>query len=357
MTSELGDKIHPATPYRRAEARRQGQVARSTELSAAAMCLAAVLLLRYGGGDLAAALASMLASALDSTSSTAVAVASLWSVGKSLAPIAAGLLLIGLAVNLVQTGFIFTRRKDAHPLNPFAGIERLLSGRSFFGGVMSVVKLGIVAAVAYVALRGQIVALAGLQSRPASEAIFAGFGLVYAVAIRVIIALLALAAIDFTYQRFRHERDLRMTLREMKDETRRQEGDPDMKRRRRSVAAAWVASRLQRDVTGADVVVTAAGDTVAVAMRFDPQTMIAPRVVAKGQGSAARHIREAAIEKGIPLVERASLAASLASAVGISRDVPVHFHEEVAELFAYIRTIERETPRAGVRGYERLGLA
>ena len=357
MSEDAGDKIHPPTAHRRAEARRQGQVARSDELSAAVLCLAAVILLRYGGADLIGALASMLANSLGGTSSPSFGT-NFWAIGKSLAPIAAALMLIGLAVNLVQTGFLFTRRKDGRPLDPFVGIERLFSGRSFFGGLMNASKLLIVAFVAFVALRGQIDAMAGLQSRPAAEAIVAGFALVYGVAIRVIVVLLVLALIDYAYQRFRHERDLRMTRREMKEELKRQEGDPELKRRRRSVAAAWIASKLQREVARADVVLTAAGDSAAVALRFDPRTMDAPRVLAKGHAGAARQIREAAVAKGIPLVEQSSLAAALASdggGGGGGGDVPDRFHAELAEVFAYVRTIDSAAARARVRGYEGLG--
>jgi flagellar biosynthesis protein FlhB len=351
MTRDAGDKIHPATPYRRAEARRQGQVARSSELSAAVLCVAALVLLRNSGTNLIGALMSMLAAALGPSQTPQLG---FWLIGKALAPFAAGLMLIGIAVNLVQTGFLFTRRKDARPLNPIAGIERLFSGRALFGGVMSLVKLLIVAAVAYVALRGQVNDLAELQSRPASDAIAAGFALIYGVALRVTIVLLVLALIDYAYQRFCHERDLRMTRGEMKEELKRQEGDPDMKRRRRSIAATWAASRLQRDVSRADVVLTAAGDSAAVALRFDLATMAEPRVLAKGHGAAARHIREVAIAKGIPLVERSSLATQLAS---LARDIPAHFHTELAEVFAYLRTIESKTPRTHVGGYEGLGIA
>jgi len=243
----------------------------------------------------------------------------------------------------VQTGFLFVRRKDARPLDAIAGVRRIFSGRSLAGGMMSAGKLLVVAGVAFVAIRGQLEALVALQGRSAAEAVAAGIALVYAIALRVVVALLVLACVEYAYQRFLHERDLRMTRREIKEEARRQDGDPETKRRRRGIAAAWAASRLQRDIAGADVVVTSAGDGAAVALRFDPKSMSAPRVLAKGQGAAiAGKIREAAIRRGVPVIERPALATAIASLVGIARNVPAPFHDELAELFAYANAIRAQ---------------
>ncbi len=335
MTEDWADKTEPATPYRRAEARRRGEVARSGELSAAVLCLAAVLLIHHGGPKLAIALKAVLTDSLTSSSSTTPFM-NLARIGTALAPIAAGLVLIGLAANLVQTGFLFARRSDAKPLNAIAGVARIFSGRSFVTGMLGTGKLLVVALIAYLAVRGQMRSLLALQTLPAGQAVGTGLALVYAVAIRVVVALLALALLDYAYQRFTHERSLRMSRREVKEETRRQEGDPDMKRRRRNVAAAWAVSRLQRDVSLADVVITGAGDSAAVALKFDPRSMTSPRVLAKGVGLVARQMRETAIGKGIPVVELSTLAASLASNVGVGRDVPARFHAELAETFAYV---------------------
>src|SRR5437867_8099191 len=122
MTQDWSEKTEAPTPHRRAEARRRGNVARSAELSAALLCLAAVLLLRQSGTKLAAALRLLLADSLSSASSPiTLPLGRVLLIAETLIPLAVGLLLIGLAANLVQTGFLLGLRRDARPLDPFAG--------------------------------------------------------------------------------------------------------------------------------------------------------------------------------------------------------------------------------------------
>src|SRR5438477_4922177 len=128
MAEDWSEKTEAPTPHRRAEARQRGNVARSAELSAAVLCLAAVLMLRHSGPNLAAALRLLLADSLSSASAPiATPVERILLIGKTLIPLAAGLLLIGLAANLVQTGFLFGLRRDNRPLDPFAGFARMFS--------------------------------------------------------------------------------------------------------------------------------------------------------------------------------------------------------------------------------------
>jgi flagellar biosynthetic protein FlhB len=160
-----------------------------------------------------------------------------------------------------------------------------------------------------------------------------------AVALQVAAALLGLGILDYAYQWFRHERELRMTRREVKEEQRRNDGAPETKRRRKQAAINFQAARLEREVLSANVVVT--GRDVAVAIHFDSQTMLAPRVVSRGKGQAACSIRETAERKAITIVERDALARSLFRAVTINRDVPDHLFAPVAEVLAFSYELQR----------------
>src|SRR5437867_4382146 len=130
MAEDWSEKTQPATPHRRAEARRRGHVARSAELSAAVLCLAALLLVQHSAPLLVSTLKQLLS---ESLSSTTIPQTRFLAIGTALAPIAAGLMLVALAANLVQTGFLFGFRRDARPLDPFAGMGRIFSQRSFVG--------------------------------------------------------------------------------------------------------------------------------------------------------------------------------------------------------------------------------
>jgi flagellar biosynthetic protein FlhB len=261
---------------------------------------------------------------------------------RTLAPIAAGLFFVAVAANLAQSGFAFARHKDAPALDPFAGFGRIFSGRSLVGLFFNTGKIILAATIAYLAVRSQWDALLALQGRPASQAFGVGLSIVYTVAIRVIGVLVAIGVLDYAWQRYVHERDLRMTRREVKEEMRRQEVDPATRRRRRGAAMAWSASRIQRDVATADVVLVDARDSAAVALKFDEQNMTAPRLLAKGRGATAQQIREAALQSAIPVVEQARLALAVAKAVAVGRDVPGRFHADLADVFAYTLSLRGE---------------
>jgi flagellar biosynthetic protein FlhB len=153
--------------------------------------------------------------------------------------------------------------------------------------------------------------------------------------LRASVAILVLAILDYGFQRWVFERDLRMTKSELKEELRRMEGDPRMKERRRKVQQQIAYQRMMRDVPKASVVVTNPTQ-IAVAIRYDDSEMAAPRVVAKGEGYIAQRIREVAMENGVPVVERRELARALYGAVEIGQEIPPQFYKTVAELLAYV---------------------
>jgi len=162
------------------------------------------------------------------------------------------------------------------------------------------------------------------------------------------IALLILALLDYAWQRFRHERDLRMTKEEVKDELRRMEGDPHIKRRRRQLQLQLAMQRLRKDVPKADVVVTNPTH-LAVAIAYDSGTMMAPKVVAKGADEIALRIRQIAAECGIPVVERKPLARALYEAVEVGQYIPENFYRAIAEILAYIYELAGRS-KAAARG-------
>jgi flagellar biosynthetic protein FlhB len=338
MADDLADKTEAPTLHKRLEARRDGKIAHSGELSAAVMCLAALLLLQQTGPRVVIALQTLLVEGLSRPAGLELPHV-LRLIAGSLAPLAVGLVLIALAANLLQTGFWFGFRRDTKVLDAVAGTQRIFSQRSVVAVAMSVAKLLIVAAVAFIAVRGQLNAIVSLQSRSSADTLPMGIAIVFAVAVRVVTALVILAVLDYAYQRYCHERELRMTRREVKDELRRQDGDPEIKRRRRGVAGALSAATLRVDVAGADVIVVDAND-IAVALRYDPQSMDAPHVLAIGRGYIAQQVRNLAATSDIPLVERPTLAGAIAGSCNAGRDVPAKFHADVAEVLAYAYAIQ-----------------
>jgi flagellar biosynthetic protein FlhB len=347
LAEDAGEKTEAPTPRRRQQAAEQGQVARSPDLVAAALVVGAMLLLSAFGGGVVKALQDLLGETLSAASfrdvsSPAAAVRQLgrglMMVGKALLPLFAGLMLIAAVGNLLQVGLRFNLNRlqpNLAALNPFRGVGRMFGGRSPARGAMSFLKFVLIAAVAYSALRDRMGQIVLAQDKEFAQVFGLAVAIIYAVAMRIGIALLILAILDYVWQRWQLERELRMTKQEVKDEMRSMEGDPKVKQRRRQIAYQIASRKLKKDVPTADVVVTNPTE-FAVALKYDPESMHAPKVIAKGQGLIAARIRQLAVEAGVPILERKPLARALYKLVEVGHEIPEQFYAAVAEILAYV---------------------
>jgi flagellar biosynthetic protein FlhB len=165
-------------------------------------------------------------------------------------------------------------------------------------------------------------------------------------AIKIAVVLLVLALLDYAFQRWKQEQDLKMTSQEVREEMKNLQGDPQTAARRRSVQRQLVLNRLGAAVPKADVVVTNPTE-LAIAIQYESETMAAPIVVAKGAGIIAQRIRRLALENGIPIVERKPLAQALYKQVEIGQAVPQDAYTAVAEVLAYVYQLKgKKAPRA-----------
>ncbi|MFQ6048862.1 MAG: flagellar biosynthesis protein FlhB, partial [Phycisphaerae bacterium] len=245
---------------------------------------------------------------------------------------------IGLAANVAQVGWLLT----GHPLipslskiNPLAGLRRLVSIRALVRLLISLAKIVLVGAVAYLTIRQQIGPIVhSLRLDHRLLLVLAG-QMLFTLGVRLGLVLLVLAIVDYAWNRYKHEQDLRMTKEEVKEELRRMEGDPVVRQRRRRVQMQLTLQRMGIEVPRSDVVITNPTE-VAVAIRYQAETMSAPRVVAKGQGLLARRIRQLAIQHGVPIVERPALARALYRIVEVGQEIPPQFYRAIAEILAYV---------------------
>jgi flagellar biosynthetic protein FlhB len=347
MADDFGDKTEAPTPKRRQEAREQGQIARSPDLTAAALLLAVIVMLDWYGPGLIGALKTLMTQmlgpeSLQDTSREGAAnwfVIALRLVAGALAPLMIGLVLVAIVINLVQVGF-FLNFKRLQPqitaLNPFKGLKKIFSGRDgLMQLVMSLLKLTFVACVAYSAVHGKLDLILSTQNKEFIGIFALGAQIVYSVGLRIGAVLLILAILDYAWQRFRNEQKLKMSKQEIKEEMRRMEGDPQVKSRRRQIALARITQGIRQNVPTADVIVTNPTE-FAVALKYDSDTMHAPKVVAKGTDFLAHTIRMIAIEHGIPVLERPPLARALYRLVEVGQEIPEQFYSAVAEILAYV---------------------
>jgi len=360
MADTAQDRTEPATPRRREEARKRGQVPKSTDLTAAIVLLGTVILLNVMQEAVLERFQAVIAYCLGAPGPEAGdpqrMLPSLLYAGRVsagiLLPVLITVTLLALVASLGQVGLLFTVRPitpSLDKLNPISGAKRLFSARSLVQLLMGLAKILVLSAVAYGTLKGRLPRLASASLLPFEAMAEITFDFLFTLGIRLTTCLLLLAIIDWIYQRMKHEKDLRMTKQEVREELKRMDGDPQLKRRRREIQMQLALQRVRSAVPKADVVVTNP-TSVAVAIRYDSATMNAPRVVAKGADLLARRIRELAILHGVPIVERPPLARTLFRTVEVGQEIPADLYRAVAEVLAYVYEL------AG-RGYRRRPLA
>jgi flagellar biosynthetic protein FlhB len=263
-------------------------------------------------------------------------------------PVLGGIIVMAVVVNLAQVGLNFHAQRLAPnlgALNPLKGLGRLLGqGRGAFQLVMNLMKLLLVALVGYSAVRGRMEQIVSVQQLSFLQVFALGAQIIYSIALRIGVLLLLLAIVDYIFQRWRIERELRMSKQEVKEEMKRMDGDPLIKSRRRQIAMQIARNRLRAEVPRADVVVTNPTE-YAVALKYDAQSMNAPRVIAKGQGYMAMQIRQIAVAHGIPILERKPLARALYRLVEVGGEIPEQFYQTVAEILAYVYELTGKTRR------------
>jgi flagellar biosynthetic protein FlhB len=305
------DRTEAPTPRRLLEARKQGQVVASRDLVTAVVLLLAAGTLYAGGSGVLSGirkgLGGSLASIHEADASTVVK--SGVALALPFAPLLLVPLLAGIAATLMQTGFLFTGetfRLKPERLDPAEGFRRAFSARTVVEIAGGLAKGTIVLGVLVVSLWQERAALAGLSLRPLPDAVGVLGGAALSMFVKAGLSLLALGLLDWAYRRWRLHRDLRMSRREVQDELREFEGNPEVRNRRRSLRARLEEARLAGRVPGSDVVVI--GGSCAVALKLENGR---PVLVVSGKGGAADRIQEAAQSNGVPVIERRDLALAL----------------------------------------------
>jgi flagellar biosynthetic protein FlhB len=346
MADSAGDKTEKATPKRRADARKKGQVARSMDLNGAIVLMASLMVLSAMAPRMMENLKTMMATTLLLIQTPEVVtkdglgpivVANALVMAKTIGPIAGVCLVAGLLVNVAQVRW----KPSATPLkptfgklNPLKGAKNIFGPQMYFEGSKTTVKLAAVGSIAAIALFPQFDELASLVGMPPDQLLPHICKAVLAIAYRAGAAYLVIAVIDYAWQKYRHEKQLKMSIQEVKEEAKGADTPAEVKQamRRRQMEAA--RQRMMDDVPTADVVVTNPTH-YAVALRYDGDKL-APEVVAKGKDLIAFQIRKIAKENGVPVIADPPLARGLHKAVEVGHAIPEEFFQAVAQLLAFV---------------------
>jgi flagellar biosynthetic protein FlhB len=352
MPEQQGDKSQEPTPHRRQKAREAGQMAKSQDLGSAVILVGGLLALLLLGQRLVDFLARYGQNQLggqawltaDTAFATAVWNGTLLELARHLLPILGVLLVVAVAVNVLQVGFLFLPSKlgfDFARVDPIKGAQRLFTTTNAMRLAFGIFKILVIAAVALVSLYSERETILGLAALSLPGIAVYLVQILLWTSMKIGIALLLLAILDYGFQWWKHEQDLRMTPQEVREEMKHLEGDPQVAARRRVVQRQLVLNRVSESVPKADVVVTNPTQ-LAVAIQYDPKTTAVPIVVAKGAGVIAQRIRRLALEHDIPIVERKELAQALYREVEVNKPVPQDKYAAVAEVLAYVYHLKGE---------------
>lgn len=347
------DRTEQATPRRREEARKKGQVAKSHDLVAAVGFLVGVYALRAGITLAQSLISGFMRKSLTAMSTTEFAgtdAMNLLSQGAvcalvGSAPVALAAMASGIAVNVAQVGLMLTPNAIAPQfkrVDPIAGFGRLFSKQAIIELARSAAKALVIGYFGYKALMYKLPGLIMTSHMELVDGVAEAGDVGLYVILRMALPMVLLGGVDYGIKRYQFEQELKMSKQEVKQELREQEGDPLIRSRIRQRQRQLAMRRMMEDVKTADVVITNPTH-YAVAVKYDGERMRAPFVVAKGQRLIAQRIREIAELAGVPIVENPPVAQALFRSVDIGREIPPDLYRAVAEVLAFVY-------RAGGRG-------
>jgi len=340
------EKSEKPTPKKRLDVRKKGEVAKSRELPSVAVLLSGILMLAVMAPFINTQMRILMEKTLHEFPTTDLGLPDVVNLCHDLSmtfllmigPIMAAVFIVAILSNILQVGFLLSGeaiKPKLSKLNPLKGFGRLFSIQSLMEFVKSMAKLLIVGIVSYFAIKGELDRLPLLMDMALKGILAYILITILKITIMCALAMVILVAADYAFQRWQFEKRIKMTKKEVKDELKTSEGDPQIKSRIKSIQMEMSRKRMMQDVPKADVVITNPTH-FAVAIKYDSAAMGAPQLLAKGAGEVAQRIKALAKEHHIPVVENKELARNLFAAVDIGQEIPVDLYQAVAEVLAYI---------------------
>jgi flagellar biosynthetic protein FlhB len=352
--SEDSDKTEEGTPEKRRKAREEGQFPRAKDTGALAATIGIVLLISALGEDYWNSMRTFMQRcfsdglALKGGGIEYIARELLGLLVMGTLPIAGVAAIAGTLAGFAEAGFhpnMDLAAPKFERLNPVSKLGQMFSPKSAFTQTaLSLLRVGVVTWVTYSVVKSDFPLLARLSRAPVEAGVAQIFAVVLRLAVWSTIALLLLAGVDYLTAWFRHEAQMRMSLQEVKDEHKQQDGNPQIKQQQRARARELLRRGVRKGVKEATVIITNPTH-IAIALRYHPAEG-APIVTAKGYDEVAHHIKELARDYDIPIVENKPLARALAAQVKVGKVIPVDLFVAVAEILAFVFRVKKRGFRA-----------
>ncbi len=353
-----GEKTEPATAKKLREAREDGKVAKSKELTAAFDLIVLFLVLKIFVSYVAENFINMFSfvykkmpdyvsdnlGGVSAQSANALLSTILLRILLMCLPFFIFGLAITIVINILQVGWKVTGKPlkpKGDKFNPINGFKRIFSKDSVFELLKSILKIGLIVYVAYTSIRGEADNIFILYEIPLMQAIMLCGTIILDAGFKISLVYLVVGIADFVYNKWKFNEDMKMTKQEVKDEYKNTEGNPEIKGRQRQKMREASRRRMMQDVPKADVVITNPTH-LAVAIKYDAETARAPIVLAKGEDFMAQKIKEAAKEHHIEIVENKPLARMLYANVDIGQEIPPELYQAVAEVLAMVYNMKNK---------------
>ncbi len=349
---DSGSKTEKATPRKKDDERKKGNIFQSKDMTTAVSLLAMAALLKLGGGWVIATMERLVresclalgtTDALNARSASEMMTGFSLNLAMILVPITGAAMVMGVVLTGVQTKFLVTPGLLAPKfsrINPMSGLKNLFSPKTLVELVKSILKVVIIGGILYSDLSSRLtsITLSPLVGPKSSISWVADSA--FDITIRISVFMAVLAAFDYLYQWWDYEKRLRMTKEEVKEEHKRMEGDPNIKGKIRSLQRRMAQARMMHKVPTATVVVKNPTH-YAVALKYDPPGDASPVVVAKGMNLVALRIIKIAEENGVYVTENRPLARGLYEAVELNQPIPEQFFKPVADIIAFIYNLKK----------------
>lgn len=340
------EKTESASPRRRSEAREKGNVAKSVELNSAIIILAGSGFLYLSGGMILQRIITLFKSYLISANTFEMTIEEIRpmfvkisaQILTLLGPFLLFIVVLGLAVNIAQVGFLWAPKSlepTVDKFNIISGIKRLFAVKSLIELLKNVIRLIIIGTIIYSVLNSKYATFFVLMNETTGRLMQFIGAVAFEILVKVGLAMLVLALADYAYQKYDLEKNLKMTKQEVKEEQKMMEGSPQVKARIREIQRAMSRKRMVAAVPDADVVITNPIH-YAVALKYEPGVSNAPLITAKGERKFALKIKEIAREHNVPIVEDPPLARLLFHQGELNREIPMDAFEAVAEVLSYV---------------------
>lgn len=346
------DRTEAATPKRREEAREKGTVAKSTEVNSVLVLLSGTITLYIFSHWMYGEFSGLLINSFRGLNTPVNGVGDVLvllrdAVMRTLLismPVVGIVLAMGLAANYIQVGILFTGKPlipDLKKIDPISGAKRLFALRGLVELAKNLAKLTVIGLVAYLSVRGEFEKMVMLGNMGVGviwkTMLLTGFWII----MKVCMVLVIIAILDYMFQKYEFEKNLRMSKQEIKEERKQMEGDPQVKSRIRGLQREMARRRMMQEVPRATVVVTNPTH-LAIALRYEPDESEAPMVLAKGKDLLAQRIKDIARENDVPLVEDKPLARAMYDKIEVGSEIPLEFFTAIAEILAYVYRLKNK---------------